>query len=253
MKIRGRILPCGLLGSVFLSFSMWGTAFHIPPTILEAALPPATPYARERRMIETTRRSFQEKWRLLSNPAEKDALLDSAGRFLTQAIVRKLLPHWHGTTWQFDGFTETPRKGGIACGYLVSTILVHTGFKLNRYKMAQQRPSLEILTLHSRDVCTRFDPLPKKQLADSLRQAFPDGLYIFGQAFHVGFLWVEKGNVRLIHSNYKGKKSWVLEEPLVGSAVVEDFGFIEFGEISRHRELMKKWILGIPLTIRTET
>jgi hypothetical protein len=225
------------------------------PSRADFAFPhtPPTSYTHERERIESTRTSFREKWQALSNPTEKNALLDSAGKYLTEAITQKLLPHWLGTRWQFDGYTETPRKGGIACGYLVSTLLVHAGFRLNRYKMAQQRPSLEILTLHSRDVCTRFDPLPKRQLADSIRHLFPDGLYMFGQAFHVGFLWVEKGRVRLIHSNYKGQNAHVLEEALAGSVILEDHGFIEFGDITRNRKLVEKWILGLPVNVRTES
>ena len=49
-------------------------------------------------------------------------------------LVDSIFPYWYGTEWDFNGITESPRKGEIACGYFVSTTLKHMGIRLNRYK-----------------------------------------------------------------------------------------------------------------------
>lgn len=40
-----------------------------------------------------------------------------------------------------------PREGVIACGYLVSTVLQHAGFRVQRYKLAQQASEYIVRTL----------------------------------------------------------------------------------------------------------
>ena len=53
-------------------------------------------------------------------------------------MTDSVFPDWMGTKWDFNGVSNVPGKGMIACGYFVSTTLKHIGFNLNRYKLAQQ-------------------------------------------------------------------------------------------------------------------
>jgi hypothetical protein len=99
---------------------------------------PVENYALSRFRIEQTRHRFQDRYRLLSEPAARNELLDSAGEYFTSALINDIIPHWYGTVWDFNGHTENPRKGTIACGYFVSTTLTDAGFEIDRYKMAQQ-------------------------------------------------------------------------------------------------------------------
>ncbi|WMJ72126.1 hypothetical protein RCC89_02925 [Cytophagaceae bacterium ABcell3] len=48
---------------------------------------------------------------------------DSVGRVFSDYLVNKLIPYWYGTKWDFEGHTDVPGKGEIACGYFVSTTL----------------------------------------------------------------------------------------------------------------------------------
>jgi hypothetical protein len=56
---------------------------------------------------------------------------------LAYIIDKKLLPYWLGTTWNFNGTTQVPGEGSIACGYFVTTLLRDAGVKLERVKLAQ--------------------------------------------------------------------------------------------------------------------
>jgi hypothetical protein len=61
-------------------------------------------------------------------------------------IVDSVFPYWHGTQRDFNGTTQTPRKGSIACGYFVSTVLRDAGIQLNRIKLGQSASQVFIKT-----------------------------------------------------------------------------------------------------------
>src|SRR6187455_2399459 len=44
-------------------------------------------------------------------------------RIFTSAVVETIIPGWIGTAWNFNGTSEKPQQGSIACGYFVTTIL----------------------------------------------------------------------------------------------------------------------------------
>ena len=43
------------------------------------------------------------------------------------AITNTIAPAWIGTKWDFNGITEVPQQGKIACGYFVTTVLRDAG------------------------------------------------------------------------------------------------------------------------------
>ena len=45
------------------------------------------------------------------------------------ALRDDLLPAWNGTAWAMNGTSQVPGRGSIACGYFVSTTLMHAGFR----------------------------------------------------------------------------------------------------------------------------
>jgi len=119
--------------------------------------------------------------------AHEDTLisLDSVRRVFTKSLLNNLIPFWYGTEWDFNGYTDTPSKGAIACGYFVSTTLKHMGLQLNRYRMAQQSALSEIKTIN-------FEKRPQlyhssKEAINIMKQAYKDGFYLVGLESHVGF------------------------------------------------------------------
>ena len=53
-------------------------------------------------------------------------------------IIDEIFSAWIGTRWDFDGTSQTPREGRIACGYFVSTVLRDAGFDV---EAGQARPA----------------------------------------------------------------------------------------------------------------
>jgi len=83
-------------------------------------------------VIENKRAYFKSQY-----TAAPQKTLDSVSHYFLNTLLNNIVPHWYGTTWAYEGHTNVPVQGEIACGYFVSTTLRHFGFKLNRYKMAQ--------------------------------------------------------------------------------------------------------------------
>ena len=47
-----------------------------------------------------------------------------ASQLLFSNLADSVFPAWYGTKWDFNGHTNVPKEGLIACGYFVSTTLV---------------------------------------------------------------------------------------------------------------------------------
>ncbi|MFT5602147.1 MAG: hypothetical protein ACI9N1_002399 [Flavobacteriales bacterium] len=117
---------------------------------------------------------------------------------LQTELVEHILPFWEGTQWDFNGYTNTPNDGVIACGYLVSTTLKHLGFTLNRYDIAKMY-SQQIAEV----LC--FNETQSFEMSTELKThvaQLKDGIYILGLSNHVGFLEIKNKVPYFIHSDY---------------------------------------------------
>ena len=92
------------------------------------------PYQQLRNTIQKERKELQELFRANS------ITLDSVQQYFEEQLLNGIIPYWYGTAWSFEGHTNVPNQGEIACGYFVSTTLVHMGLDINRYRMAQKSP-----------------------------------------------------------------------------------------------------------------
>jgi len=169
--------------------------------------------------------------------------LDSVGQVFTNCLLQEIIPHWYGTPWSFGGYTEKPGQGYIACGYFVSTTLLHAGLNLNRYRLAQQGPADEALMLSLGDTVriTRCDDAAKALAL--WRERLRDGLYFIGLGEnHVGYLLKRGTGLFLIHSNYAGPVEVQLQRAEESVLI----GFREFylTDITFNRRLMEYWLNG---------
>jgi len=129
-----------------------------------------------------------------------DAIL-AARREVERAVVEELLPAWLGTTWDFYGTSQVPGEGTIACGYLVSTVLEHAGFAVERVHMAQQASEYIIRSLAPERVIHRFRHGDTTRVVAAVR-GLGNGVYLIGLDYHVGFLVVAGDEVTFCHSSY---------------------------------------------------
>jgi hypothetical protein len=174
---------------------------------------------------------------------------DSLGVWFCNKLVYGLIPYWYGTPWTFEGYTAVPKQGTIACGYFVSTTLLHMGVAVNRYKLAQQLPVHEAKTLAVGAEVSVFEGERTDLIIEQLDTGLQNGLYFLGfDQSHVGYLLREKEQLFVIHSNYMGAQRVTVERISESQAFASYLRFYVV-PVSGNKELMKKWLLNEALTV----
>ena len=168
-----------------------------------------------------------------------------SGEDLEDYLINTIIPFWYGTPWDFNGYTAIPNEGVIACGYFVSTTLLHAGLDINRYHLAQQAGLNEAksLALNEENYETIYgvDKLEKE-----LKARYTDGLYFVGLDSHVGYLYIKHGEFYFIHSNYIENRV-MIEKALTAPAFQSNIYVI--AKITTNKELLEKWRKGETVTV----
>lgn len=186
--------------------------------------------------IASKQQDFYIDWQ--AHPAKHEVLTNLAQKYVYNYLKDSIFDCWYGTTWDFNGTTQRPRTGKIACGYFVTTTLQHVGFRLPRRKMAQQAASVIIRSLCKKSSIYTLNNLQKlKQYMDRR----PNGLYILGLDTHVGFLDKSTEGLHFIHASYSGNKM-VSKEAWNASKVLSKSKLFVLGALSGHAALHQKWI-----------
>ncbi len=94
---------------------------------------PETNYNLLLESIQTKRLDLRNTY-LASEIEEKDSILKLTKNYLEETLVEDIFNYWYGTPWDFNGTTNIPNQGSIACGYFVTTTLKHLGFNIPRFK-----------------------------------------------------------------------------------------------------------------------
>ena len=151
-------------------------------------------------------------------------------------LLNKIIPHWYGTEWDFNGYTSVPNQGVIACGYFVSTTLEHMGIVINRYHLAQQAGLNEAKSLAIAD-SNYFTVYGIDKLKVKMNE-YDDGIYFVGLDNHVGYLYKENGTLYFIHSNYIDDKV-MIEKAEFSKAFQSNIYVV--AEISTNELLLERW------------
>lgn len=178
-----------------------------------------------------------------SNP---DKAIDSVSKYLYTKLLNDIVPHWYNTPWNFNGHTNVPNKGEIACGYFVSTTLKHLGFNLNRYRMAQQGGMNEAKTLQSKPELKIFSKVSFSKLKERLNSVYKGGVYFVGLDNHVGYVVLKDEEVYFLHSSYYD--NMVIMELAEESPCFASDIYV-FAEITSNKGLIRKWILNEELLV----
>lgn len=211
-------------------------------------LSPHGDYDKIRESMIRRRAAFAASYAAADGDTAKARIRSEAGEYLAAMLVDSLIPFWYGTEWTFGGHTEVPVTGSIACGYFVSTSLRHAGFNLDRFKLAQQSPKMEALSIHLSDSISTYRGVTPKKLKALLASRAP-GLYFVGLDFHVGFLYKRRdGNLFFIHSNYIGAVGVMAERVERSEAFRSSKYFI--AAITTNERLVERWILNGKIEIR---
>jgi hypothetical protein len=151
--------------------------------------------------VELSRREFARKFSEAGSSEAHRRVVADARDYLLSALLEQLMPAWYGTRWSWNGHSERPREGGIACGFFVTTILRDAGFRLNRIAMGRQPAENIIKNLTDEPNIRRYSNRPISQVKQEITE-WGRGLYIVGLDLHVGFVACDGvGPPRFIHSS----------------------------------------------------
>jgi len=161
-------------------------------------------------------------------------------RLFVKNISRKIFPYWYGTKWDFNGTTQKPQEGAIACGYFVTTTLQHMGVKINRVKMAQCASEEMIRSLVDKKSVYHLSGLSLTEFEKKLVK-LGTGLYIIGLDNHTGYVLVcDEGNFFIHASGWFPFK--VVKDKLSESNVIGRSKYRVLGKISDDEKFLKNWI-----------
>jgi hypothetical protein len=157
---------------------------------------------------------------------------------LVRTLRDDILPAWNGTEWAMNGTSQVPHDGKIACGYFISTTLLHAGFGVERVRMGQQASEHIARSLVPRESLWRTSDQPIADFVARLRKG-GDGIYLVGLDNHVGYVIVDGDDTWFHHSG----PGVVRREPALSAS---------FLSTSRYRvatklfddALVEKWLRG---------
>lgn len=150
---------------------------------------------------------------------ERSALVAQARLFLEDVIARQLLPAWTGTPWDYNGTSQQPGVGSIACGYFVTTVLRDAGFRIDRAGLARLPAEQLIRSVCESTDVTRFSDAPAPEFVAAVQRQ-GTGLFLVGLDYHVGFLVNDGRELRFVHSTVVGSGEVVDEPALVSIPLV---------------------------------
>jgi hypothetical protein len=216
-------------------------------------LPAPTPNDRNYKDIltrlEAERLILTSRYQQASSADQRAALIAEARKVVTRSIYADLFPSWYGTDWDFNGTTESPQQGKIACGYFVSTVLRHAGWRVERTRLAQQASENIIRSLTRDPFIKRFRRVAIDDFIKAVKEWGP-GLYVVGLDIHVGFMVNTGGEVYFIHSSYV-EPYMVVREKASESRILIASNYRVLGKIVADDLLIEKWLLGKEITTRT--
>lgn len=191
--------------------------------------------------LRAEREALALKYKASSGQAKKEVLGKANQKFIA-SITDSLLPYWYDTDWDFNGTTEVPGKGSIACGYFVTTVLRDAGVNINRVKLACCASEEMIKSLVPEKHIQRFSNIPIKDFVKAVKKS-GDGLYVVGLDNHTGFIVCDKGTVRFIHSG-GGIPSRVVNQDPEHSKLIVKSKYRVIGKLTSSDVFLEKWLAG---------
>jgi hypothetical protein len=197
---------------------------------------PARTYEQLKTQIEKERKAL---YRSYQTGNKATVLQESRHRFV-QILTNDLTPYWIGTPWDFNGTTQKPGEGLIACGYFVTTLLRDAGVRLNRVKLAQCASGQIIASQVSKKSRKYYGDMSFDDFINALK-ARGEAAYIIGLDFHTGFIVHDGTELYFIHSNYINNEG-VVKEVAATSAALRASRYRLTGNLSGDDAFINRWL-----------
>jgi hypothetical protein len=182
--------------------------------------------------IQLNKQKQKPLWRNLSKTDKE--------KIFTSAVTETIAPAWIGTAWDFNGTSETPKQGSIACGYFVTTVLRDAGLPIARVKLAQCASEQMITSLIQPKYISRFSNTTMEAFIQS-KQKQGYGLYIVGLDNHTGFIYNDGKDTYFIHSTFLGTRN-VQKENAATSGILKQSKYKVLGKISSDEKVLERWV-----------
>ena len=182
--------------------------------------------------IQINRKKQKPQWKALSKTAKE--------KIFTSAVTETIAPAWIGTAWDFNGTTEIPQQGSIACGYFVTTVLRDAGLAIARVKLAQCASEQMITSLIQSKYISRFSNIAMEDFIQAIKNQGA-GLYLVGLDNHTGFIYNDGKDIYFIHSTFLGTRN-VQKENAATSGILKQSKYKVLGKISSDEKVLDRWI-----------
>ncbi len=189
---------------------------------------------------EKYQKELQAIQRKRSALAHENASRDQVKKAFVQTVNNRLFPHWYGTFWSFNGTTQRPGRGSIACGYFVTTVLRDAGLDINRVALAQMPSEKMIRSLVNESYIQRFSNRPIDEFVQKIRQS-GKGLYLVGLDNHTGFLVYDNAGVRFVHAS-GAYPFCVISETALDAGILKKSAYRIIGKISDDPAVLRNWL-----------
>ncbi len=159
-------------------------------------------------------RTFAQRSAILSKTSKKESpfeqkVLSESADTLIRAFD-DYFRFWYGTKYDFNGTSQIPGKGKIACGYFVSGVLSDIGFEVNKRKMGMMASEGLIRKMVHKKNIHRFYKIKMEKFLTKVEK-FPDGIFLVGLDTHIGFMRKRNGEITFIHASMMGQSCVVSE------------------------------------------
>ena len=209
--------------------------FEPPPITVPAAVDYPELVAKiagRRRALDETRRQHGEAEKLLA-----------AARHVYCQSFAELAGQWLGTPWDFNGTTQKPREGKIACGYFVTTLLRDAGFDVERSRLGQQASEIIASTMTTREFMRARDEEPLDAFVTACRK-HPPGIYLVGLDFHTGYLVNDGADLWFVHAAYGKPAQHVIVEKAGESAYLGSSKYRHVAFLTEDPKFLLGWLSG---------
>ena len=193
--------------------------------------------------------ALASRYQQAASSAQQAEVIAQARALLTRAIDTEIFPSWYGTAWDFNGTTEVPQQGKIACGYFVSTVLRDAGWRVQRTRLAQQASENIILSLTTEPHIKRFRRVAISDFVTAVKE-WGAGIYVVGLDIHTGFIVNTGGEVYFIHSSYV-EPYMVVREKASESKILAASKYRVLGKVTADDLLLEKWLLRKEIVTQT--
>lgn len=213
-----------------------------PAEEIEKGVPDPVRYQELIKELKDKRHTLARRYSQARTAQDITLIIRESRKTLNESLPA-LMRCWLGTAWAMNGTCATPGSGKIACGYFVSTILRDAGFRVERYKLAQQA---------SQNIIATF--LPRNEMYVRTGKAYDDfltevvsrgpGIRIVGLDKHVAFIVVQPDSkIRFIHSS-GGSPYCVVDEDRENATALKNSQYRVTGDLTGSDDVIHRWLVG---------